>query len=61
NPPLNKKCHVDSIKYLAAISHSDRGHSVEVFEIQGQSLKHLTTYQDDLLILPIDLFLVDKV
>jgi arylesterase/paraoxonase len=48
----------DSSYQVMAISHTNNEHSIEVFELNGQELKHIQTLQDPAMIQPNDLVLV---
>ncbi|MGV6831407.1 MAG: strictosidine synthase family protein [bacterium] len=50
----------DSTYHIMAINHTSSGHSIEVFELHKQQLKHLKTLTDDSMIQPNDLVMVDE-
>ncbi len=50
----------DSTYQVMAINHTEEGHAIEVFELEGQSLKHLKTLQHSSMIRPNDLVMLDE-
>ena len=51
---------VDSSYIVAAISHVEGKHFVEMFRLQGLNLSHIRTIQDPMMISPNDLVLMDQ-
>ncbi len=45
---------------VMAINHTAKGHSIEVFELHGKTLKHLKTLTDPAMIQPNDLVMIDS-
>lgn len=45
---------------VMAISHTDNGHSIEVFKLQNQTLEHVETMEDPSMIQPNDLVMIDQ-
>jgi len=50
----------DSTYQVMAINHTHQGHSIEVFELNGDNLRHLRTLRDPAMIRPNDLVIVDE-
>lgn len=50
----------DSTYTIAAINHSDDGHSIEFFELAGEELTHTRTEKSTALVSPNDLVLIDQ-
>ena len=50
----------DSIYLVMAISHNNHEHSIEVFELAGQELRHMKTMKDPAMIQPNDLVMVGE-
>lgn len=50
----------DSTYTVAAINHTEAGHSIEVFTLIGDQLQHLKTCQSEAMISPNDVVLVDE-
>ncbi|MEM9822508.1 MAG: hypothetical protein AAF985_15605 [Bacteroidota bacterium] len=50
----------DSTYWIAAISHTLTGHSIELFELAGETLTHVRSYKDPALISPNDIVLLDQ-
>lgn len=50
----------DSSYQIMAINHTNQGHSVEVFELHGQNMKHVRTLKNPSMIRPNDLVLVGE-
>lgn len=50
----------DSTHVIAAINHTQEGHSIEFFELAGEELTHLRTERNPALISPNDLVLMDS-
>jgi len=50
----------DSTYQVMAVNHTPQGHSLEVFELEGQELKHLKTLEHPSMIQPNDLVMLDE-
>lgn len=50
----------DSTYQVMAINHTSKGHSIEVFELQGINLHHIKTLKHPSMISPNDLVIVDE-
>lgn len=50
----------DSSYQVMAINHTTKGHTIEVFELYNQNLKHLKTLEDPSMISPNDLVMIDE-
>jgi arylesterase/paraoxonase len=50
----------DSTYQVMAINHTSQGHSIEVFELQGNNLEHIKTLRHPSMIRPNDLVIVDE-
>lgn len=50
----------DSTYQVMAISHTQQGHSIEVFELEDKTLTHIKTLKDDAMVSPNDLVLLDE-
>lgn len=50
----------DSTYQVLAVNHTNEGHSIEVFELYGQNLKHIKTLKDAAMIRPNDVVAVGE-
>ncbi|MCH3882862.1 MULTISPECIES: hypothetical protein [Tenacibaculum] len=51
---------VDSIFKIAAINHTEKGHTIEVFTLKGKTLTHEKTFKDKSMTSPNDVVWLDK-
>jgi arylesterase/paraoxonase len=52
---------LDSMRYqILAVNHTDKGHSIEKFELLGDSIVHIKSYRDATMISPNDVIALDE-